>query len=79
MDFKEIRTKDRFQKLLGKVLIEKDDMVISIKVHGLDKPETEGICSLLEPYVNEKELNDMKRIFNKAYQKKKLQELRSIS
>lgn len=78
MDLKDIRSKGEHSRLLGKVLIEKDDIVISIKGRDEKEPVNEGLCSYLKQYVDEATLMSMKQIINEVYLKK-MAELNSAS
>lgn len=78
MVLNDIRDKGKNNRLLGKVLIEKEDIIISIKGRDCEEPVTEGICSYLKPYVDEITLKNMKRIINEVYLKK-MQELQNAS
>lgn len=78
MDLRNIRSKGENRRLLGKVLLEKNDIVISIKGRDDKEPVHEGLYSSLEPYMDENQKKIMKQIINDVYIKK-MQEINLAS
>ncbi|MVX64257.1 hypothetical protein GKZ28_11200 [Clostridium chromiireducens] len=78
MDLRDIRSKGESGRLLGKVLLEKNDILISIKGRDDKEPVDEGLYSSLEPYMDENQKKIIKQIINDVYIKK-MQEINPVS
>lgn len=70
MVLKEVRDKGKHQKLLFKIIIEKDSFLISTKSRDYKEPILIDIGSIVSPYVDKETMEKMKATCKSIYKQK---------
>ncbi|WP_123053059.1 hypothetical protein [Clostridium sp. JN-1] len=70
MVLKEVRDKGKHQKLLFKIIIEKDSFLISTKCRDYKEPILIDIGSIVSPYVDKETMEKMKATCKLIYKQK---------